>query len=327
MKRILIAILGVAALAACTKTEVVSISEGNAIKFDNAFVGNPTKAGLPTDGQVTTANIEHFFVYANTDATTTVFTGEKVYKQNGMWVYDNLKQWSASNYKFAAFAVKDDNPLPVEVGSASFDYGSNTLTITDYISDDENQRDLLMATSATDLSYQNVPVVFTFKHALSMVKFTFKSSLGDNYPITITNFKITGVNTKGTATIGTANTVEWTDSSEPSTTGTEFKDETWTAVKTTEPQSSDEFVFIPQNNVTNTNTIVVSFTATINGFAPKNLKAEISLGTDGWQPGLRYNYIATITGTDMDVIEFAPPVVEDWGSYTDIPDNDLTPGA
>lgn len=324
MKRILIAILGVAALAACTKTEVVSISEGNTIKFDNAFVGNPTKAGLPTGDQYGAANLPpHFFVYANTGATDAdkVFDGEKVYKDNGMWVYDNLKKWeSGKTYRFAAFAVKDES-LPT--GNAAFDYGSHTLTIADYISDNGNQRDLLMATSIQTLNPQNEAVKFTFKHALSMVKFTFKSSLGDKNPITISDFKITGVNTTGTAKIGTDNTVKWTSSSVPATTGTEFTDDEWDNVTTSDSQSSDEFVFIPQGDVT----VTVTFTATVAGLDPKPLKAVINLGTDAWKPGLRYNYIATITGTDMDVIEFAPPVVEDWNDYTDVPDNDLTPGA
>lgn len=338
MKRILIAILGVAALAACTKTEVVSISEGNTIKFDNAFVGNPTKAGLPAGDQYGAANLPpHFFVYANTGATDAdkVFDGEKVYKDNGMWVYDNLKKWeSGKTYKFAAFAVKDDNTpsLPAAVGTASFDYDSHTLTIADYISDNVNQRDLLMATSSQTLNSQNEPVKFTFKHALSMVKFTFKSSLGDRNPIAISDFKITGVNTKGTATIGTANTVDWTASSNPATTRTEFTDDAWEDVTTTKSQSSDEFVFIPQGGTDAAVTVTVSFKATItveSGSIEKNLTAIINLNSEEtkWKPGLRYNYIATITGTDMDVIEFAPPVVEDWNDYTDVPGNDLTPGA
>lgn len=322
MKRILIAILGVAALAACTKTEVVSISEGNTIKFDNAFVGNPTKAGLPAGDQVTTDNIKHFFVYANT-ADEVVFDEEKVYESGGMWVYDNLKKWeSGKTYKFAAFAVKDDNTpsLPAAVGTASFDYDSHTLTIADYISDNVNQRDLLMATSSQTLNSQNEPVEFTFKHALSMVKFTFKSSLGDRNPITISDFKITGVNTKGTAKI-TSSTVSWEGLSESAA---EFTDGIWTDVTTTAPQSSDEFVFIPQGG----HDITVTFTATVAGLAPKSLKAVITLDSDAWQPGLRYNYIATITGKDMDVIEFAPPVVDEWpADYIDGPDNDLTPGA
>ncbi len=335
MKRILIAILGVAALAACTKTEVVSISEGNTIKFDNAFVGNPTKAGLPAGDQVTTDNIKHFFVYANT-ADEVVFDEEKVYESGGMWVYDNLKKWeSGKTYKFAAFAVKDDNTpsLPAAVGTASFDYDSHTLTIADYISDNVNQRDLLMATSSQTLNSQNEPVEFTFKHALSMVKFTFKSSLGDRNPITISDFKITGVNTKGTATIGTANTVDWTASSDPATTGTEFTDDAWEDVTTTKSQSSDEFVFIPQGGTDAAVTVTVSFKATItveSGSIEKNLTAIINLNSEEtkWKPGLRYNYIATITGTDMDVIEFAPPVVVEWpADYIDDPDNDLTPGA
>lgn len=322
MKRVLVAMLGLASIVACSKTEVVSVSEGNTIKFDNAFVGNPTKAGLPTDDQITADKIGHFYVYANTDASTKVFEGVKVYKSNGQWVYDELKKWeSGKTYRFAAFAVKDAE-LPSEICTPSFDYDTHTLKIENYISDNTNQRDLLMATSDQNLTDANEAVQFTFKHALSMVKFTFKSSLGDKNPIEISDFKVTGVNTKGTATC-VGNNIAWT-SSEPSTVGTEFTDETWTNVTTTDAQSSDEFVFIPQGGESSAVTVTVKFKATIKNesYVPvieKDLTATINLNTaeNAWKPGLRYNYVATITGTDMDVIEFAAPEVDPWPGYTD----------
>ena len=92
-----------------------------------------------------------------------------------------------------------------------------------------------------------------------------------------------------------------------------FTDDSWNAITTTVPQASDEFVVIPQAN----SAITVSFTATV-GEDSKELTSTINLGTTGWECGKRYNYVATITASDMDYIEFAPPTVSDWVDYTDV---------
>lgn len=320
MKRILIAILGVAALAACTKTEVVSISEGNTIKFDNAFVGNPTKAGLPTDGQVTTTNIKHFYVYASAGDAEEVFKKEKVYPLNGVWVYDNLKQWEPNKtYRFAAYTA-----YKIESGNAAdysitpvFNYTDHTLTINGYVSDDDNQYDLLMALSnqnlnGTDAS-ANVPVDFTFKHALAMIKFTLKNGLGNN-ELAISEFKVQNINTTGDVTISTPAdpAIAWANLSGNTTA---FTCDGF-SIPANATAESAEFVVIPQS-ITGEITVTfdVKVTTTNAGEITKTLTAKIS--NPNWVVGNRYNYVATITGTDMDVIEFNPPVVEDWGNYND----------
>lgn len=301
-------------LSACAKTEVVSVSDGNLIGFGNAFVGNPTKAGLPAGDQYGASKLPpQFFAYANTDASTVVFAGEKVYQSNGSWVYDNLKKWeSGKTYKFAAYAVKDGTGLPAENGTASFDYATHTLKITGYTSNDNYQTDLLMAASAEDLNPENVPVPFSFGHALAMVKFTLKSGLSDKNPVTISNFKVEGMNTKGDVSLKQGEKIAWANQAAEDT-PVPFTDNSWVEITTTVPQASDEFVVIPQTN----STITVSFTATV-GEDEKELTSTINLGATGWECGKRYNYVATITASDMDYIEFAPPTVSDWEDYTDV---------
>lgn len=295
-------------LSACTRTEVVSVSDGNLIGFDKAFVGNPTKAGLPVDDQYGASKLPpHFFAYANTADAEVVFEGEKVYQSGGSWVYDNLKKWeSGKTYKFAAYAVKDGIALPENV---SFNYGTHTLTIEGYTSNDNYQTDLLMAASDQDLA-TNEPVEFSFGHALAMIKFTLKSGLGTN-EITITDFTVSGMHTTGDVSLAQGGNITWANQAaevDPKS----FTDDSWTAITTTAPQASDEFVVIPQTGTT----ITVSFTATV-GEDSKELTSTINLGTTGWECGKRYNYVATITASDMDYIEFAPPTVSDWGGYTD----------
>ena len=297
----------VLALGSCAKTEVTDVPDSRYIGFDNAYIGNPTKGGLPQDEQYGSGNpISHFFVFGNTAPDAVVFDGVHVYESNGQWVYDDLKQWqNGQTYKFAAYSTNEETQLTETVG---FDYDSHTLTITDFVSSNDSQRDLLVATTTEDLNPDNVPVPFNFKHALAMIKFTLQSSLGDKNPITITNFKVAGINTKANLTVkensGTTQIV-WND---PSVNTTAFTDSRESMVATTTtPAVSEEFVVIPQ---TVSGTVTVTFHVEIEGLQGKDLTAKIE--SPAWEYGKRYNYVATITGTDVDVIEFADPIVDDW---------------
>lgn len=309
MKRIyLFAAVTAIALAACTKTETTGVSEGNLIKFDNAFVGNPTKAVVP---QVTNGTFQNFYVYALEDATA-LFENERVYLSNGKWAYDNLKKWNdaVTAYSFAAYSnggVDDTTDGKIEAG-VSFD-GTEGLKITDYVVSYADQRDLVVSYSSATLADANVPVDFAFSHALAMVKFTIESSLGDN-DITITDFKVNNFKNKATLTLAnSASEIAWTEPSENAS----ISNEPLTA-NTATPAVSDEFVVIPQT----VSGATVTFTATINVGSDivKTITATIPNNTD-FKPGYRYNFVATITGTDMDVIEFAAPTVTEWETYQD----------
>lgn len=297
----------VLALGSCAKTEVTDVPDSRYIGFDNAFIGNPTKAGLPVDEQFGAQNgISQFFVFGNT-SNDVVFDEVRVYESNDQWVYDELKQWTGGlTYKFAAYSVTDANGLPAENGTAAFDYDAHQLTITDYTSNDTYQRDLLVATSAQTLA-TNEPVAFTFKHALSMIKFTFQSSLGDENPITITDFKVAGINAKANLTVkeSSGTQIVWNNHSENTTAFTDSRESM--VATTTTPAVSEEFVVIPQ---TVSGTVTVTFHVEIDGLQGKDLTATIE--NPAWEYGKRYKYVATITGTDVDVIEFADPIVDDW---------------
>ena len=318
MKKLIIAAFSVGAmvLAGCTKTEVTDIPDSRYIGFDNAFIGNPTKAGLPVGGQFGAQNgISQFFVFGNTSASDVVFDEVRVYESNDQWVYDELKQWTGGlTYKFAAYSVTDANGLSAENGTAAFDYDAHQLTITGYTSNDTYQRDLLVAISAQTLNPDNEPVAFTFKHALSMIKFTFQSSLGDENPITITDFKVAGINTKANLTVkeSSGTQIVWDNHSENKTAFTDSRESMVATTKT--PAVSEEFVVIPQ---TVSGTVTVTFHVEIDGLQGKDLTATIE--NPAWEYGKRYNYVATITGTDVDVIEFADPIVDDWTNDANSP--------
>ena len=303
--------VAVAALASCTQSEVLDIAESNAIKFDNAFVGNTTKA---TVEQINTEGIEHFYVMG-TKGGSSFFNNEKVYKQNDLWGYDNLKKWEAGTYAFAAYSNGGTTTQDGKIASGVTFNSTDGLQIS-YTVDNNDKRDLIMAYSTTNIDAANAPIEFTFKHALAMIKFTLKSNLGTNV-ISISDFVVKSINNQGTATIKNDGVVAWTNQ-----TGTEnFRSVDFTTTQATAGES-DELVVVPQSGTS----LSVEFTAkvTVAGQEEitKNLKATIA--TYEWQPGYRYNYTATITGTDMEVIEFSAPTVTEWGGYTDIDAGDLT---
>ena len=321
MKRIyLFAAVTAIALAACTKTETTGVSEGNLIKFDNAFVGNPTKAGL---SEINKDNLDAFYVQGTKDAAPVFVDFEKVYKtETGQWVYDNLQEWTNATWNFGAYS-DGGNPL---TSSASFTEAADvrTLAITDYVLTDDNPRDLLVSHSTTDISTENKPVEFTFKHALSQVKFTLTNGVSGS-DIKITELKVTGVKNTADMSYPHNGDITWSNAT---TTIVLNNDDTDNPMAATADKAavSDNFAVIPVDYITEE--ITVTFKATIDRSEPdedieKNLTATIEPAAT-WKPGFRYNYTAEITGKLMDLIEFTLTDVEDWTDNT--PDTPIGEG-
>ena len=311
-------LLGMAALAmaSCTNEEVLNVAESNYIRFDRAFVGNPTKVAT----ELTEDNIASFWVYAYADDQA-LLSNENVYLQGGVWAYDALKQWDSdvTAYSFAAYSNggTDKGKGKLETGAAYTTAGG--LVLTDYTNAD-GSKDLLVDISSNDLADANVPVEFNFAHALSMVKFTIKSGMGNTKELTITNVAIEAGSVKDKATLtyteATEPNFDWTDPS---------GNVNWTledGTAKTEAAYEKEFTAIPQTVSDFNLTFTVEVTSTDDAAQPvtKNITAKVP-GTT-WTEGNRYNYIATITGTDVDMIEFAEPKVTAWvdqdGTETDV---------
>ena len=296
MKKIFIlAAVTATALTACTKTETTGVSEGNLIK------GNPTKAGLATDDQFgSTKTPDYFYVLGGNEDETSLFDNIKVSKSDNSWIYSPVVAWDpsqATKYKFVAYytgAEKNEE--------ASFNYTEKSISISNVTSDQDNQTDVLLAVSDETLA-TNVPISFGFRHALSMIKFTLTSKIGN---IAISGFTVSGFKSTGTVTMTDADEISWTVQDAPSAT---FTLDDFTA--TTKGASSNEFVVIPQSGVN----LKVTFKAVIDGIE-KTLTADMP--NQSYGNSYRYNYTAEITGADMDVIQFNAPVVSDWEDYTDV---------
>lgn len=310
MKKVLFAALaGVAVLASCAKTEVVKTSDSVNIRFDNAYVGNPTKA---TVNQIRKGQFDNFYVLAYTKENANFFNNEKVYQDNGVYTYDVLKKWAQNaGYHFAAYSNGGYN-AETDGKLEGVTFANESLEIADYTVDNANRRDLVVAISTTDLESNNEPVGFTFQHALAMVKFTIINGLGNN-AIEITDFQVVDVPNTATMTLTKdAASVAWG----ATTAKTTFTSEDFTSVANGEGES-DEFVVIPSGAQTN---LQITFTATVTPVSgdPSTEPLTATIENYDWKPGFRYNYEATITAQDMKYIEFADPEVTEWGAWQDV---------
>ena len=116
MKKILLSVLAVAALASCAQDEIIGVANGDAIAFDNAFVDNATKA---IDDSYTNNNLEAFQVYGTVTnkqgQVANIFDRLDVVKDaaDGVgttWKYDSdYTQYWVSGNSYSFKAVVDGN--------------------------------------------------------------------------------------------------------------------------------------------------------------------------------------------------------------------------
>lgn len=305
---LLAAVAAVAAVAAgCTKSETVGSADGKWIRFDNAFVGNATKAITALDNE----KITRMYVFGTSTENSSLFSNTEVKKEGSSWVYTDLKPWVESKYTFAAYS-DGNNKIDNNVVWNSTE---EKLIISDYSVSDERQNDLVVsiASNATAVGNNNAKVAFTFSHALAKIKFTIKSELGDGHPITISEFKVgSGSNmyTEGNLTFTNSDTPTSTWDTQDKAKGQLRANFTETA-QTTVPSVSDELVVIPQE----IGSLNIFFKAKFGEEGEeKNIQGTIS--SVDWEAGNCYNYTASITGKQMEVIQFDVPTVSGWESET-----------
>lgn len=317
--------VAVAALTSCTQSEVLDIAESNVIKFDNAFVGKPTRAVTAPESNNT--NINDIYVFA--DKSGFVFDNNNwhVYRVAGQeWGYDgDLVPWQNGNYTFIAYAGKE---LSTENTDNKVEYNSsvvNSLIFTNITIDNAKQYDLLYSKAIerkiTGSSDDKSEIQFTFNHLLSMVQFTLNSGFGKDVTLTISDFKFYGVKTKETFTgdyngdgTWTSNSTRNAVSSNPFTAATNPADVA--QYHPTDPKSVvNSWFVIPQDNSDNDDPVeMVQFKVVANdGENTEEKVITAKLPKITWEKGYRYNYILNIDPTAMDIeekyITFGDPTV------------------
>ncbi|MBQ8034995.1 MAG: fimbrillin family protein [Bacteroidales bacterium] len=213
MKKTILAVLALASVVACNKSEVLEVAPQKAISFGNPFVENATKAIDPSL-TATSENFNTFKVYGkvttNAGGSTNIFNGVDVYKteqaetdiaSTGSWYYSAsyVQYWLANaTYDFAAVtngtvATADDNSMP-----ATISYSADGIT------------DLLYATKQVAVTQENFESVtgtvnFDFNHLLSKVVFKFTNEYPEvaNIDIMVSDIKITNPKSTGTYAVAT----------------------------------------------------------------------------------------------------------------------------
>ncbi|WP_455997038.1 fimbrillin family protein [Phocaeicola barnesiae] len=342
--------LGLAAVAmtSCTQSEVLEVAENRAIGFEDVFVGKATRGVTATI--VDKASDLHgddkgFYVYGGYETVTDVFDNTHVTYSSGStpeWGYSPIRYWVKDKYyKFVAYA-------PVMNVTPTFSYGTTstpsandaTLTFTDVVIDGtvNNQKDFIVAKSdvITLGDSYTTKVQFNFFHALSMIKVTLRNGFADGVKVAISDFQITGINTKGNFTTastdfsaGSCGT--WSNQTSAETTSTFIDAGTggtplssrWTSSTddtNTSKAYSNEFIVIPQT----IGTVKVKFNVTVADAAGTEIVSDklfdVSIPngtTTNWIINNRYHYTLTIDGKSVGLtpIEFDDPDVEQWGAY------------
>ena len=223
MKKLFIAIVAIAAAAACSNEEIVSVNR-EAIAFDNAFVNNSTRSGFDPSFDANDLKDENvgFGVYGfvtgdpNNAANTTapIFTNERVTWNStaNAWKHNTVQYWiNGAKYNFVAIAPYSDSTINSGMWTATVENDTTTLNYKASGGD----TDLLYAATPVEnvTTGYNTAVSFNFRHILSKVKFTFKNAYdATNTKIAVRTILVEAP-TKADATL-TANSTVWENHSE-----------------------------------------------------------------------------------------------------------------
>ena len=180
MKKLVLSIFAVAALASCFQNEeFVGAGNNTTIEFADAYVGGVTKA---IDGSYSNTNMfNKFQVYGtleNNGAVANIFAGVDVMKGGAGWYYSDefTTYWISGNtYNFkAVVAGNETNETAVAV-----DADGMPTTIT--LSDASAQNDILYA-EKLDINYTGnaEPVRFVFEHLLAKAKVSVRNIIQAN---------------------------------------------------------------------------------------------------------------------------------------------------
>lgn len=213
MKKIFIAVLALAGLAACSTDEVVSRPQGAAIGFDS-FVNNTTR--VATD--LTSANLANFGVYgtvAKGQNAALIFDNTLVSKAGNEFTYSTPQYWvEEARYTFSAFAPYQtgDNATWTYAPAGGKDAYDGKLSFNNAAA--MGEQDLLFASNARKtgtLDATPEKVGFTFGHLLSKVAFKFTNMFTDgNITLNVYDVKVTNAAANGTIAVANGVTGNWT---------------------------------------------------------------------------------------------------------------------
>lgn len=306
MKKVILAIAAVVALAACSNEETLVESPRQAIGFGAPFVENSTRAAVDPSYNGTN-KLTKFQVWGTANGVA-IYEGQDVTGNvgpNSVWECTKKNYWIENvKYKFAAVAngtVTAENGLP-----KSISYSADGITDLIYAENFGSDGNGIVGQSAGS----NVPVAFTFNHLLAKAKFTVSTNTSvEGYEYEVTNIKIANAYASGVYNVG-AETL-WTDLV-VNENGQAFDSVTVNSANKS-LECANEKLLIPVEDV------VVSYTVTLKyngGTIWSETKTHDNL-TQDLEAGYSYNFKITVNVGEE--IKFN---VENDPSWSD--DNDIT---
>ena len=223
MKKTILAVLALASVVACNKSEVLEVAPQKAISFGNPFVENATKAIDPSWSN--TKVFESFNVYgtiSNGTETANIFNAVDVSSKTTtntgtegvnktVWGYaESATQYWVPGNTYAFAAVVGGTGVTVNTTEAGY-HMPETIKY-----DASSQTDLLYAKDDYGKFENNSPVCveFGFNHLLAKAKFTFTNGCPKGYTVTVTNVRITNAYADGEYTVGSSTWAPGTDTEE-----------------------------------------------------------------------------------------------------------------
>ena len=203
MKKLLLSVFAIAALASCMQDETISQNQ-QAIDFGTPFVDKATKAIDYSYGE--NKLLKEIYVYGTVEGTAenpvSIFEHDKVSAgdadYNEAWQCAKTQYWiPGADYKFVAINGMGDTKTDAIVLENGL---PKTLKFTSV-----GQTDLVAGYVQKTAEPANGVVSFTMSHLLSKVKFTVKNTTNENYPTATSDFyyKVTDIKLTNAATSGT----------------------------------------------------------------------------------------------------------------------------
>lgn len=288
MKKVLIAILAVVALASCQQEDAPQ-----GVKYPILFGSTDTRAVATIDSLK-----KGFMVYAYFQGTvegtgSSTFEKTVTYSEgNNVWTYEGLEYWLPGvNYWFKAFY-----PAQLTAGTLAVDNGSSTQSFTITNFDIAKQEDVMVAEATASVGADaSAPasgsvVDLEFKHLLACVVVKIKTEVN----VTINNVSLKYVPVNGSYADGL-----WSYSSQ----GNIEKD----GLNKSLSSSSNEYHDVTDGGF-------LAFPSSVSGTSlfirtsDKTYELPLQAPTS-WVAGNRYTYTLTIKQND---ILFDEPTVEEW---------------
>lgn len=317
MKKIFIAVLVVAGLAACSQDQLVEAPKGAAIAFDNAFVENSTRAN-----DLTAANISDFGVYgflSNAAGNGQIFDNQAVTKSGDAFTYSPAQYWVANaDYYFAAIAPYANANWTYTAAKETPDAGVLSFNNQAAAANQDLLFDYVKRDAMAEITAAPAPVALTFDHMLSRVKFSFVNGFaaGQNITLEVTNVNVTNAIAEGTIALEAGVVAdEWVVAATPATFNIPFGNAGATLAAAAKG-TTEHFYLIPAEATYDVTFDVTLYQAGVQ-IDTYNRNAQVTVDLNR---GLSYELTATLNASNVSdegnnalyPIEFVVSTVNEW---------------